>query len=235
VDVLVLTNAGDGHVVLPGLELLPHRITTCRPSVRDFLAAAPCDAVLVDGRTQPFAACELSKRVVATARGVPVIGVISEHAAHEIDDDCAIVQLVLTEAGPAEIDARLRLARRHRETDAAPAVPESVLAVGPFALDAHAYTATVDGVPLALTHHEFEVFRALLVHAGRPLSRTQLIAECEGWAVDTSLRAVDCHVRAIRAKLGPHRTAIKTVRGHGYLLPWTAPVTTELVAEGDLS
>jgi DNA-binding response OmpR family regulator len=223
VDVLVLTSAADPTVVLPGLELLPHRVAGARPSVQDYLAAAPCDAVLVDGRTHPNAACELSRQLVATARGVPVIGVISETVAPHVDEDCAIVQLVLAGAGPAEIDARLRLARRHRAAEPDTTVP-SVIAVGPFTIDAHAYTITLDGRPLRLTHHQFELLKALLVHAGRPLSRATLIAECAGWAADTSLRAVDCHIRALRAKLGTHRDTIRTVRGHGYLIPTTPSV-----------
>jgi DNA-binding response OmpR family regulator len=223
VDVLVLTSAADPHVVLPALELLPHAVAACRPSVQDYLAADPCDAVLVDGRTHPNAACELSRQVVATARGIPVIGVISEHVAAHVDEDCAIVQLVLAGAGPAEIDARLRLAQRHRGIEVAAPVP-AVLSVGPFTIDAHQYTISVDGTPLRLTHHQFQLLKALLVHAGRPLSRAALIAECTGWTADTSLRAVDCHIRALRAKLGAHRTSIRTVRGHGYLVPSTPPV-----------
>ncbi|GAA4536090.1 response regulator transcription factor [Pseudonocardia xishanensis] len=221
-DVLVLTSAHDGRVVLPGLDLLPHRVSTRRPTVAEYLASDPCDAVLVDGRTHPSAARELSRRLVATTRGFPVIGVIDETAAPHVDGDWAIVQLVLSGAGPAEIDARLRLAQRHRSAE--PEQRPSVLGVGPFTIDAQTYTISLDGRPLPLTHHQFELLKALLVHAGRPLSRADLIAECAGWTDDTSPRAVDCHVRAVRAKLGPHRDAIRTVRGHGYLIPWSPPV-----------
>lgn len=222
-DVLVLTSAADPHVVLPGLELLPHSVAACRPSVQDFLAAAPCDAALVDGRTHPAAACELSRQVVATSRGVPVIGVISETVAPHVDEDCAVVQLVLVGAGPAEIDARLRLALHHRGAEPESPVP-AVLSVGPFTIDAHQYTVTLDGAPLRLTHHQFQLLKALLLHAGRPLSRAMLIAECAGRDTDTSPRAVDCHIRALRAELGAHRGAIRTVRGHGYLIPWAPTV-----------
>jgi DNA-binding response OmpR family regulator len=154
--------------------------------------------------------------VVAAAPRVPIIGVIEEVMAPEIDEDWAIVQFVLAGAGPAEIDARLRLAQWFRvpEAESDPAV----LTVGPFVLDVLAYSVAVDGATLRLTHHEFELLKALLKHAGRPLTRLQLLAECKGWTDDTSPRAVDCHVHAIRAKLGAHRDAIRTVRGQGYLL-----------------
>jgi len=221
VDVLVLTTARRGRDVLPGLELLPHRVATRRPSVHEYLTSGPCDAVMVDGRTHPHAACELSRRLAATSRGVPVIGVIEEQGAPYVDEDCAIVQLLLPQASPAEIDARLRLAQRHRVPDAR---PSSTLEVGPFTVDTDAYVIRLDGIPLRLTHHQYELLRALLKHAGRPLSRSALIAGCPGWTDATNPRAVDCHVRAVRAKLGPHRDSIRTVRGHGYLIPWSPPV-----------
>jgi hypothetical protein len=223
VDVLVLTTSREVRTVLPSLDLLPHAASTCRPSVQEFLAAGPCDAVLVDGRTHPYAACELSRLVVATERGIPVIGVIEEMVAPEVPDDCAVVQLVLSRAGPAEIDARLRLAQHRRGRTTAGPAGTSLLAVGPFEVDAGAYTVALGGSHLSLTHHEFEVLRTLLVHAGRPLTRAQILADCVGWSSDTSLRAVDCHIRAIRAKLGSQRNAIRTVRGMGYLIPWSPP------------
>jgi DNA-binding response OmpR family regulator len=223
VQILVLTYDPDVHAVLPALDLLPHPVRACRPSVQEFLSAGPCDAALVDGRTQPFAACELSRGLVATARGIPVIGVIEELVAPHIGEDCAVVQLVLASAGPAEIDARLRLARRRRVVEPAPVAAAAVLAVGPFVLDVDAWSVTVDDVPLALTHHEFELLKALLLHAGRPLTRAQLVSECDGWTTGDGSRAVDCHIRAIRAKLGRHRDLVRTVRGHGYVLPWLPP------------
>jgi hypothetical protein len=223
VEILVLTTASDGRSVLPGLELLPHAVTTCAPSIHEFLSARPCDAALVDGRTHPFAACTLSQGLVATARGIPVVGVIEEMMAPHIGEDCAIVQLVLASAGPAEIDARLRLTQRRRTAVPEPADGPALLAVGPFVLDAHAYSLTVGGELVVLTHHEFELLQALLVHAGRPLTRAQLLAECDGWTDETSPRAVDCHIRAIRAKLGRHRVLLRTVRGYGYLVPWSPP------------
>jgi DNA-binding response OmpR family regulator len=221
VNVLVLTTSPDPRSVLPGLELLPYSVDARGPSVHEFLAAGPCDAVLVDGRTHPYAACELSRRVVATDRGTPVVGVIEEMVAPEIDADCAVVQLVLSGAGPAEIDARLRLVQRHRRPS--PASSQSVLRVGPFEVDAHTYSASVAGTPLALTHHEFELLRMLLVHAGRVLTREQLLAGSDAWAEDAGPRTVDCHVRAVRAKLGAYRDRIRTVRGKGYTVLWAPP------------
>jgi DNA-binding response OmpR family regulator len=215
VDVLVLTTATDGRAVLPALDLLPHRVRTTAPSVAAFLAAPTCDVVLVDGRTQPRAAAALAGMVAAAERGVPVLAVLAAETLDEFTGGPAVSQLVLTGAGPAEVDARLRLSLRHRREEAGD--DPVVLRVGPFALDSHAYTITIDDAPLLLTHHEFELFRALLTNAGRPLSRERLLDRIGSWGGDTSPRAIDCHVRALRSKLGPHRGSIRTVRGLGYV------------------
>jgi DNA-binding response OmpR family regulator len=97
-----------------------------------------------------------------------------------------------------------------------------------FEIDADAYTVTLDGSPLDLTYLEFELLRTLIMHAGRPLTRTQMLADIKGCAAEANPRTVDCHVRAIRAKLGQHRAAIRTVRGIGYLLPWAPPAASRL-------
>jgi DNA-binding response OmpR family regulator len=143
------------------------------------------------------------------------VAIVDEAALPSVDSG-PFAQLVLSSAGPAEVDARLRLSQRHRvqvEPDGVDA--PVVIRVGPFELDQHAYTITVETRPLPLTHHEFEVLRALLAHAGRPLSRESLLSVLGG--ADPSPRAIDCHVRALRSKLGRHRSSIRTVRGLGYL------------------
>lgn len=211
-DVLVLTTAVDGRVVLPALDLLPHTVHTAPPSVAAFLSAPTCDVVLLDGRTQPRATAALGGLLAATDRGIPVVAVVAEAGLGALGAG-AFAQLVLTGAGPAETDARLRLSQRDRVVEA-PATP-TVLRVGPFEMDQHAYTITIDGGPVRLTHHEFEVFRALLGNAGRPMSRERLLDVLGGG--DSSPRTIDCHVRALRSKLGHHRERIRTVRGLGYL------------------
>jgi DNA-binding response OmpR family regulator len=219
-DVLVLTTAADGRVVLPALDLLPHVVHTAAPSVAAFLSAPTCDVALVDGRTQPRAAAALAELLTATDRGIPVVAVVAEAVLEAVPDAVSagpFSQLVLAGAGPAETDARLRLSQRDRVVGGSPDELDSpaVLRVGPFELDQHAYTITIDGGPLRLTHHEFELFRALLGNAGRPMSRERLLDVLGGG--DSSPRTIDCHVRALRSKLGRHRASIRTIRGLGYL------------------
>ncbi|MCE0763771.1 response regulator transcription factor [Pseudonocardia kujensis] len=223
-EVLVLTTAPAGRSVLPALDLLDHRVRATAPSVTAFLAAGRCDVVVVDGRRQPHAALELAALVATAARGTPVVFVADEAGLTGLPRGHGVAQLVLADAGPAEVDARLRLARRGFGPRPGTGREHSeVVRVGPFELDAHAYTIRLQQRPLPLTHREFELLGALLADAGRPLSRERLLGLVDGDG--TSPRAVDCHIRAIRAKLGAHRGSIRTVRGLGYVVPAGCPAS----------
>jgi two-component system alkaline phosphatase synthesis response regulator PhoP len=67
-----------------------------------------------------------------------------------------------------------------------------------------------------LTPREFHLLAALLRHAGRVVTRQQIIAEVWGGEAEPTDRLVDAHVKAIRRKLGPAKQCIETVRGVGY-------------------
>lgn len=67
-----------------------------------------------------------------------------------------------------------------------------------------------------LTRLEFLLLRELMQHAGRPLSRGQLLATVWGNQADPDSNVVGVCIRRLRTKLGSH--LIETVRGEGYQL-----------------
>ena len=218
-QLLVLTSSRFAPEVLPALELLPHSSRAIPPTVADYLAQPRCDAVLVDGRVQPFFACELAAQLLATGRAEPVIGVISAEVAGDLSSHCAVVQLVMCDAGPAEVEARLRLAQPGRPAFCDSTGPSSNLAIGPLVIDTEAYEVKVRDQPLNLTRRQFDLLVVLAVHAGRPLTRGQLLDMVWGYEKETDPRTVDGHVRELRAKLGEaHRGLIRTARGVGYVM-----------------
>jgi DNA-binding response OmpR family regulator len=73
----------------------------------------------------------------------------------------------------------------------------------------------VQGVRVDLTHREFDLLRILVGEGGRVVPRERLLQEF-GAEEGVSPRVIDTHVKAIRAKLGPARDCIQTVRGVGY-------------------
>jgi len=216
-DLLVVTSSRQPLDVLPSLELLSHRIQVISPRVADYLAQPACDAVLVDGRVQPFFACELTGRFLATGRPEPIIGVISAAEAEDLSPHCAIVQLVMCDAGPAEVEARLRLAVPERRSPVEQDGYSANFAIGPLRIDTDCFEATVGDRALALTHREFELLATLAMHAGRMFGRGQLLDMVWGHDDNVHPRTVDSHIRVLRSKLGPtHRDLIRTARGIGY-------------------
>ena len=121
------------------------------------------------------------------------------------------------QAGPAEVEARLRLAitRQPGEDDE----DEDIIVAGELTIDEGAYTVRVGSRALDLTYKEFELLKYLAQHPGRVLTRPQLLQDVWGQDYYGGTRTVDVHVRRLRAKLGAeHEQLIDTIRGVGYRL-----------------
>jgi len=67
-----------------------------------------------------------------------------------------------------------------------------------------------------LTPRELQLLSTLMGHAGRVLTRKQLIGRLWSGEGEHTDRVVDAHVKSIRRKLGEARSCLETVRGVGY-------------------
>jgi DNA-binding response OmpR family regulator len=93
--------------------------------------------------------------------------------------------------------------------------------LGELVVDADRREARLGVVELELTPLEFELLHTLARHAGRVLSREQLLEQVWGYDYHGDLRVVDAVVKRLRAKLrqaAPKDEIIVTVRGVGYKL-----------------
>jgi DNA-binding response OmpR family regulator len=126
--------------------------------------------------------------------------------------------VVLTTIGPAELEARMRLAIGRLRAEREAEDPDAhVIRSGEVVVDEATYTAKLGSRTLDLTFKEFELLKYLAQHPGRVFSRQQLLQEVWGYDYFGGTRTVDVHVRRLRAKLGPeHETLIGTVRNVGY-------------------
>jgi DNA-binding response OmpR family regulator len=146
-----------------------------------------------------------------------VLLIITEGGLSVVSVDWEFDDILLNTAGPAEVEARLRLAVARlvaaRDDD-----PEAhVIRSGEVTVDDVTYTAKLGGRPLDLTFKEFELLKYLAQHPGRVFTREQLLQEVWGYDYYGGTRTVDVHVRRLRAKLGPeHEQLIGTVRNVGY-------------------
>ena len=216
---LLLTDALQPSAdVLPGLALLNHQVKILPAEGSALIEAPESDLVLVDGRQELARARDLCRLIRTTGTDVPVLLVVTEGGLAVVAADWRMDDVVLHTCGPAELEARIKLAigrlAAQREADD----PEShVIRTGEVVVDDATYTAKLSGRPLDLTFKEFELLKFLAQHPGRVFSRQQLLQEVWGYDYFGGTRTVDVHVRRLRAKLGPeNETLIGTVRNVGY-------------------
>jgi DNA-binding response OmpR family regulator len=216
VDILLLTAAPTGRSALPALDLLPHAVRTAPRDVRMFVSGASPDVVLVDARSELADARATCRMLHATGLGMPLLAIITEAGLVALHADWGVDDVILASAGPAEVEARLRLAAGRRGHAAAGGTT-GLIKAGELTIDPDTYAAKLKGRPLDLTYKEFELLKFLAQHPGRVFTRDQLLREVWGYDYFGGTRTVDVHVRRLRAKLGSeYDSMIGTVRQVGY-------------------
>jgi DNA-binding response OmpR family regulator len=214
---LLLTNAmAPSSEVLPALALLGHTVRAAPLEVSALLSCPQHDAVLVDARRDLAGARSVTRLLRTTGVTAPLLVVLTEGGLAALTSEWGVDDVLLDSAGPAEVEARLRLALG-RKQDTAPAADPGVVRAGELTIDEGTYTCRLRGRVLDLTFKEFELLKHLAQHPGRVYTRAQLLQEVWGYDYFGGTRTVDVHVRRLRAKLGPeHEQLIGTVRHVGY-------------------
>jgi len=218
-SLLLLTSALQPSAeVLPALALLGHSVRILPAEGSALLEAPDSDLILVDGRQDLAGARDLCRLIRTTGSGVPLLVIVTEGGLSVVSHDWGIDDVVLHTCGPAELEARIRLAIGRIAAEREAADPDAhVIRTGEVVVDEATYTAKISGRPLDLTFKEFELLKFLAQHPGRVFTREQLLQEVWGYDYFGGTRTVDVHVRRLRAKLGPeNETLIGTVRNVGY-------------------
>ncbi|HEU5222357.1 MAG TPA: response regulator transcription factor [Candidatus Lumbricidophila sp.] len=213
-QVLMLSPASDSDV-LPALALLAHRVRVIPATPESVVRAPDADVVILDARTNLTGAKSLCQILRSAGLAVPLLVVVTEGGLTAVSADWGIDDVLLVDAGPAEIDARLRLALGRAQKSSEAQTPERIHASG-VVIDEVSYSARVQGRALNLTYKEFELLRFLAAHPARVFTREQLLSEVWGYDYFGGTRTVDVHVRRLRAKLGDLESIIGTVRNVGY-------------------
>jgi DNA-binding response OmpR family regulator len=227
-SLLLLTRALQSSAdVIPGLALLGHHVKILPAEGAALLEAPDADLLLIDGRQELAHARDLCRLIRTTGTDVPVLLVVTEGGLAVVSHDWGMDDVVLHTCGPAELEARIRLAIARLAAQRQADDPEShLIRSGEVVVDDATYTAKLGGRTLDLTFKEFELLKYLAQHPGRVFSRQQLLQEVWGYDYFGGTRTVDVHVRRLRAKLGPeHELLIGTVRNVGYrfVLPAKEP------------
>lgn len=150
--------------------------------------------------------------IMLTARGDPVDKVLGL----EMGADDYLAKPFL----PRELLARVAAVLRRRSVSPLGAPAKGLMRFGPFLLDLDHMKLTRDGEMIELSTREFSLLKTLVLHAGRPLSRAQIIDLAMGRDAEVTDRAIDVQVARLRKLIeddpGDPRW-VKTVWGHGYV------------------
>lgn len=211
-ELLILTSAADSDV-LPALALLSHRTRQIPAEPVRLITAPSCDLILVDARRDLAGAKSLCKILHTTGLTVPLLLILTEGGLTAVSADWGVDDVILETAGPAEVDARIRLALTRQSSQSS----NNQINASGVIIDEASYSAKVRGRPLDLTFKEFELLRFLATHPSHVFTREQLLSEVWGYDYFGGTRTVDVHVRRLRAKLGDLESVIGTVRNVGYL------------------
>src|SRR6202453_4843126 len=110
-----------------------------------------------------------------------------------------------------EVLARLRALLRRAAGHAT-----SELVAGPVRLDARAGRVTVRGVGVKLTSHEYRLLSYLMHHAGRIVSRGEIVDHLYEQDFGRESYTIEVIVAPLRTKLGVE--IVQTARGAGYII-----------------
>lgn len=221
------------------LEYLGHQVE--RITAEEIPGAdGSADVAVVDACLDLSLAPRVGTVIAAAGLSLPIIVVLSEGGLATASAKWDVTDIILSSAGPAEVEARLRVARDRfraagdpagaaRSRGAAPAAPgllpsgrnehgePMVVVTGALRIDETSFTADLGGRALDLTYREFSLLKFFAMHPERVFTRDEILLGVWGDDYYGGTRTVDVHVRRLRAKLGKDlENAIHTVRNVGY-------------------
>jgi two-component system OmpR family response regulator/two-component system response regulator QseB len=178
------------------------------------LAGEAYDAVVLDLGLPRLSGMEVLARLRAARNPVPVLILTARDTVPDriAGLDAGADDYLVKPFDLGELQARLRALIRRAGSQVEP-----VLTHGELRLDPAARSVNWQSRPVELSAREFAVLHALLLNAGRVLSKSKLEEKLYGWGEEIESNAVEVFVHHLRRKLSPE--LIRTVRGVGYMIP----------------
>lgn len=95
---------------------------------------------------------------------------------------------------------------------------DSVLACGPISLNPSSQQVQSNGSSIELTAYEYRLLHFLMLHAGKVVSKTELVDHIYEQDHDRDSNVIEVFIKRLRQKLDPNKTLnpIETMRGRGY-------------------
>ncbi len=201
-----------------GLRARGYELVTARTGEQGLAEAAlkRPDVVVLDLQLPDMDGTEVCRQLRGWSE-VPIL-VLSAHG-HEDRKvaalDAGADDFITKPFGMAELQARIRVALRHK--DQRP--PEPDLLVGPLRLDLAARRVTKDGQRVDLTATEYQMLAYLARNADRVVTQDRLLAEVWGSRYGADAHYLRVYANRLRRKLGlRHGELLLTHPGVGYEL-----------------
>ena len=179
-----------------------------------FDAAEP-SLILLDIMLPGLDGLEVCRRIRRVS-SVPILMITAkdEDADRILGLDIGADDYIVKPFSPGEVMARIRAVLRR-----IPAAEKEMLVIGELSIHLPSLSVTLSGHKLNLTRREVELLYTLAASPGRVFTRDNLLTIVWGYEFAGNYRAVDSHIKRLRAKLDayPHDTfTIATAWGAGY-------------------
>lgn len=194
-----VTHAGDGETAL------------------ELLRQDRFDVVVLDVMLPGLSGIEVCRRMRAGRNSTPVLMLT---AMGDVEDRIEGLRRGADDYLPKPFDFDELLARLdalHRRSTEYTA-PADRLSCGEIHFDLAARRVVAGDRAVELTKRERDVLLHFLRNPNRLISRERLLNAVWGLTEDPMTNVVDVHVARLRKKLGPEGSALRTVRGEGYIL-----------------
>lgn len=180
-----------------------------------FDAAEP-SLILLDIMLPGVDGLEVCRRIRRVS-SVPILMITAkdEDADRILGLDIGADDYIVKPFSPGEVMARIRAVLRRIPA----AAEKEMLVIGELSIHLPSLSVTLSGHKLNLTRREVELLYTLAASPGRVFTRDNLLTIVWGYEFAGNYRAVDSHIKRLRAKLDtyPHDTfTIATVWGAGY-------------------
>ena len=180
-----------------------------------FEAAEP-SLILLDIMLPGLDGLEVCRRIRRVS-SVPILMITAkdEDADRILGLDIGADDYIVKPFSPGEVMARIRAVLRRIPA----AAEKEMLVIGELSIHLPSLSVTLSGHKLNLTRREVELLYTLAASPGRVFTRDNLLTIVWGYEFAGNYRAVDSHIKRLRAKLDayPHDTFnIATVWGAGY-------------------
>ena len=183
------------------------------------LAGTPYDALVLDLMLPDLDGLEVCRRL----RGSVDLPILMLTARGDETDRIVGLEVGADDYLPKPFNPRELLARLNAILRRGRAMPDGrmgarTLRFGRLEIDPGSRQVRIDGEARPMTSYQFDLLAALATHAGRVLSRDQILDLVKGEELEAFDRSIDVHISRIRQAIETdprHPRRIITVRGAG--------------------